>query len=391
MRTPEEELAALDAQCLRRSLRYLDSPQQPQTILGGRPLVNFSSNDYLGLANHPQLKRQLQEAVAQYGAGSGASRLVCGGSAPHRRLEGALAEAKGTQTAISFSSGYAAALGTLTAILRKGDVVILDKLSHASLIDGARLSGATIRVFPHNNLAKLASLLEWAVAEVGLDGRIVVVTEEVFSMDGDVAPIPEIATLARKHGAWLLVDSAHAFGLLPRAVALPSEEKIIHLGTLSKAVGLSGGFIATTQVMADLVVNSARSFIYSTAPPPALAAAAGWVVEHYLPSHEAKAAREHLWALLHLFSEEMGLPAPQSAIVPFILGEAETAMTASRELLHAGFLVPAIRYPTVAKDAARLRITFTASHSETQVLALVAALRALPCQAVPLKATNGTK
>jgi 8-amino-7-oxononanoate synthase len=384
MREPADELRALEAQGLRRRLRNLTGLQQPQTELDGRTLVNFSSNDYLGLASRPELQQVFREAVDQYGAGSGASRLVCGGLPPHRHLETVLAAAKGTEAALAFSSGYATAVGTLSGLLEKGDVVILDKLSHASLIDGARLSGATLRIFPHNNTAKLQALLQWAVGHTdATTGRIVVVTESIFSMDGDQAPLREIAQLAKSYGAWLLVDEAHAFGLfgvtgggLVKELGLESLVDL-QMGTLSKALGLSGGFVAARREIIELLVNKARSFIYSTAPPPAVAAAAAWVVEQWLPSAAGQTARKVLWEHVRQFSAFLGLEHASSAILPMVLGETEKALAASERLLAAGFLVPAIRYPTVAKNSARLRITLSAHHTAEQREQLQTALAAL--------------
>ncbi len=383
MRSIEEELRVLHASSLHRSPRVLESPQQPCVETGGRVARNFSSNDYLGLASAPEVKEALLQGIGRWGAGAGASRLVCGTLSPHRALEEALADFKGTGAALTFSSGYAAALGTLTALLRKDDIVILDKLCHASLIDGARLSGATIRVFPHNNLDRLDHLLHWARGQAPADGRILVVTESVFSMDGDRAPLAEIAALKNRHGVLLMVDEAHAFGIMGRGGRGLAEEAgvaasvDIHMGTLSKSAGLHGGYICGSGALIDLLINRARSFIYSTAPPPAVAAAAHEVVTRLLPGGEGERRRERLWALLARFTEGMEgrVTAPASAIVPLIIGEEAAAMAAGAKLLEKGFLIPAIRYPTVARASARLRVTFTAAHEPGDVDALVTTLR----------------
>ncbi|MDB6139891.1 MAG: 8-amino-7-ketopelargonate synthase, partial [Verrucomicrobiaceae bacterium] len=268
------ELAQLDAAGLRRRLRVLDSAQGTVVRLEGREVVNFSSNDYLGLAGSEELRAAFAECISKYGAGSGASRLVCGGMAPHHRLEEELAAFKGTQAALTFASGFAVALGTITSLMGAQDVIILDKLCHASLVDAARLSGATIRVFPHNHLGKLEKLLASPAATAR---RVLVVTESIFSMDGDAAALAGIVELKDRHGAWLLLDEAHGVGVLgPQgrglAAALGLEQRVeLQMGTLSKAFGLSGGYLAASREVIDLLINKARSFIYTTAPPPALA------------------------------------------------------------------------------------------------------------------------
>jgi 8-amino-7-oxononanoate synthase len=243
----EEELERLSARGLLRTLRHLDSPQSPQVVLCGREVVNFSSNDYLGLSNSDELKAAFIEGIERYGAGSGASRLVCGGSQPHQRLERALAEFKGSEAALAFSSGYAVPLGVIPALVGAGDWIILDKLCHASLVDAARLSGATLRVFPHNHMGKLERLLESATRDMAR--RVLVVTESIFSMDGDAARLAEVVELKDRFGAWLLLDEAHAVGVLgPQgrglAASLGLESRVeLQMGTMSKALGLSGGAV----------------------------------------------------------------------------------------------------------------------------------------------------
>jgi 8-amino-7-oxononanoate synthase len=382
----DDELRELRGRSLLRKLRTFDSPQQPELEQTGQPLLNFASNDYLGLAVEPALREAAKAAIDRYGVGSGASRLVCGTLGPHTRLEETLAQFKGTEAALAFSSGYACAVGTLTALARAGDVLILDKLCHASLIDGAKLSGAELRVFPHNHLGKLESHLEWA-RENFPEGRKIVVTEAVFSMDGDRSPLAEIVEIKKRFGALLMVDEAHAVGVLGRhgrglTDALRLEGEVdIQMGTLSKALGGAGGYIAGSRKLIELLVNRARSFIYSTAPPPAVAAAATAALE-WLLSEEGEKRREQLWRNLGHFGEQMPqLFADgrkiQSAIIPMILGESTRALEASERLGEKGFFVPAIRYPTVAKDAARLRITITARHTPAQITALCGALRAV--------------
>lgn len=372
----EARLAELREQDLWRELHVLDSSQGAEVTREGRRLVNFSSNDYLGLAAHPAITTALHEGIERFGAGAGASRLVCGTQAPHAELESALAAFKGTEAALAFSSGHAVALGTIPALMGRGDTILLDKLCHACLVDAARLSGATIRVFPHQHLGKLERLLQTAA------GRVLVVTESVFSMDGDITPLKEIVELKDRHGAWLLMDEAHGVGVLgPQgrglAAQLGLEARVeLQMGTLSKALGLSGGYLAASRAVIDLLVNRARSFIYSTAPPPCIAHAARAAVG-LISGAAGDELRHALWENLRHFTQHMRLPeVPESAIVPWIVGAEAQAVDLSRRLLERGFLTPAIRHPTVARGAARLRLTFSAAHTSAQITALAAALRA---------------
>ena len=385
-----EQLQALRAHSLHRTLREIGSAQGSIVELVGKRLINFSSNDYLGLANDPRLRDAATAAIAKFGVGAGASRLISGTQSPHLELESALAKWKGTQAALCFSSGYAAAVGTLPALVGKGDVVLLDKLSHASLIDGAKLSGATLRVFPHNHLGKLESHLEWTKREHP-NARVVVVTESVFSMDGDRVPLRELIELKKRFRALLLLDEAHALGVIgPNGRGLAAEEGLnedvdVQMGTLSKALGVSGGYICGSRSLVEWLINRARSFIYSTAPPPVLAAAARAAVE-FLASPDGEDRRLQLWKRIELMRENLPQdrqstlrekPRPASAIFPWIVGDEQGAIDLSRALQAEGFLVPAVRYPTVAKGSARLRITVTAAHEEAQIMALTDALRRL--------------
>lgn len=380
MRTPEQELAELEAASLRRRLRTIGSPQLPHCLIDGEACLSFASNDYLGLANHPAVIAAQQEAAARWGAGSGSSRLICGGQTPHEQLEETIARAKHCQAALTFANGYATSVGTLTALLRKGDTVIIDKLAHASLIDGARLSGATIRVFPHNDLQKLKKLLVSSTNGSDADARILVVTESVFSMDGDLAALPEIIALKNQYGALLLCDEAHALGIYG-ATGMGLAEELgcsagidLHMGTLGKAAGVAGGYIAASRSFIDLLINRARSFIYSTSPPPAQAYSAHAALQ-IITSAEGQELRQQLWQRIKQFSELTHTPCPQSAIIPWHIGDASRALAAANFLRqHSGILVPAIRYPTVARNAARLRITLTAAHSEEDICRLVHAL-----------------
>jgi 8-amino-7-oxononanoate synthase len=394
----DAELEDLRERSLLRRLREIESSNGPDMEFAGRKLVNFASNDYLGFASEPALREAAKAAIDQYGVGTGASRLVSGTLSAHVRLEERIASFKHTEASLVFSSGYATAVGTLGALCRRDDVVILDKLSHASLIDGAKLSGAVVRVFPHNHLGKLESHLSWA-RENYPDARIVVVTESVFSMDGDWAPLQEIITLKNRFNALLLLDEAHAVGVIGHhgrglAAYLDLADKVdIQMGTLSKALGCSGGYICGSRRLIDLLVNRARSFIYSTAPSPAVAAAAHAAID-FLDSPAGERRRQTLRGNLAQFAEEMpGLfgngRKVQSAIIPVVLGSATAALEAAQDLGEKGYFVPAIRYPTVPKDAARLRVTISARHGANQISGLCGLLRSLiPVQPVQPEATD---
>jgi 8-amino-7-oxononanoate synthase len=303
----EEQLKVLRAASLDRHLSEIGTAQDPEIEIAGRRLLNFSSNDYLGLANDPRLRQAAIAAINEFGVGAGASCLISGTQPPHVRLERALAEWKGTEAALCFSSGYAAALGTIPALVTKNDVVVLDKLCHASLIDSAKLSGAIVRVFPHNNLRKLDSHLEWARHEHP-GKRVLIVTESIFSMDGDRAPLRELVQLKEQFDALLMLDEAHAVGVIgPHGRGLAAEENLsddvdVQMGTLSKALGASGGYICGSHDLIEWLINRARSFIYSTAPPPAIAAAALAVV-NFLSSPEGEERRLLLWEKINLMRQ----------------------------------------------------------------------------------------
>jgi len=302
---------------------------------------------------------------------------VCGTLKPHAELEAALATFKYSEAALTFPSGYAVAMGTIPALLGAGDTVILDKLSHACLVDAARLSGATIRVFPHNHLGKLERLLQTAT------GRVLVVTESIFSMDGDACPLAEIIALKDRHGAWLLLDEAHAVGVIgPQGRGLAAQLGLagrveLQMGTLSKALGLSGGYLAASRQVIDLLINRARSLIYSTAPPPCIAHAARVALE-MLAGDAGELRRQRLWRHLGVLHDQLKLEhAAESAIVPIIIGAETRAMELSTRLREEGLLIPAIRYPTVARSTARLRITLSAAHEEVHVERLAEAVKHL--------------
>jgi 8-amino-7-oxononanoate synthase len=378
----QTRLEALERGKLLRGLRRISSAQGPRVILNGRKVLNFSSNDYLGLAVHPKLREAAEKAFKDYGAGVGASRLICGSVAPHHRLEEGLAEFKGTERSLVFSTGYATAVGTIAALVSKSDVVVIDKLVHASIVDGARLSGARLRVFDHNELNDLERILKWAAQQRASGGQILVVTESLFSMDGDIAPLREIVELKDRYGAWLMVDEAHATGLfganrtgLVEEFGLSGQVEV-QMGTLGKALGSAGGYIAGARVLIDYLVNRARSFIFSTAPPSSVSAASLAGIE-VVRSSEGGKLLERLRANVGKFCKESGTPAAagNSPIVPKIIGAEENALSAAEALLEKGILVPAIRYPTVARGSARLRFTFSAAHSNEDVSKLARAMQ----------------
>lgn len=375
MRDPDSELNDLDQAGLRRQLRRIDSPQGVKINLAGSgEFLNFSSNDYLGLANHPANKASFTANIERYGTGSGASRLVCGSQSPHHELEEKIAALKNAESALTFSSGFATATGVIPALCGRDDIIILDKLCHASLIDGARLSGSTIRVYPHNDLLKLEKHLEWATEKVQANGRILVVTESIFSMDGDRAPLQEICDIVTDSPALLMLDEAHAFGIIgPQGRGLAAELGIenqvdLQMGTFSKGTGLSGGYLCSSRSLIDLLTNKARSFIYSTAPPPSLAATISDCLD-LITGDEGDQLRSKLWTNVHAFRTKA-----ESAIVPVIIGENEPTLEAAEKLRNKGLLVPAIRYPTVPRGTARLRVTLSAAHSDDQIESLNDAL-----------------
>ncbi len=382
----QEQLEALRARSLERKLRETSSAQGPEVQIAGRRLINFSSNDYLGLAGDSRLCEAAIGAIREFGVGAGASRLVSGTQSPHLRLENALAKWKQAEAALSFSSGYAAAFGTVPALVSKDDVILLDKLCHASLIDGVKLSGAILRVFPHNHVGKLENHLEWARREHA-GKRILILTESVFSMDGDRAPLHELIELKKRFGALLMLDEAHAVGVIgPNGRGLAAAQNLsddidVQMGTLSKALGVSGGYICGSRSLIEWLINRARSFIYSTAPPPGIVSAALAAV-NFLGSSEGEERRRLLWERIALMREL--LPGDgsnkkatdaSSSIFPWIVGDEQAAIDLASALQKEGFFVPAIRYPTVAKGSARLRITVTASHGENQIRSLCEAIK----------------
>jgi len=386
-------LKTLREQNLSRELRRIDSLQSPRIQISGQSFLNFSSNDYLGLANHPSLKEAAIKAVEKFGAGTGSSRLICGSIAPFHDLEEALANFKKTEAALTFSTGYAAVMGTITALMGKEDVIILDKLVHACIVDAAKLSGAKLRIFDHNDLNDLDTKLQWAKVRIQNPvSRILIVTESVFSMDGDCAPLREIVALKEKFGAWLMVDEAHATGIIGQkgcglADTLGVGSQIeIQMGTIGKAFGASGGYVCGSRVLIDYLINRARSFIFSTAPVPAAAAAAK-VALQIVQSPEGEMLRFQLQRNIANFKSAISIQQSTipTAILPLILGDETLALSTATKLRNRNIFVPAIRYPTVARGAARLRITFTAAHSAADIAELSHALGEMKAELPDLK------
>jgi 8-amino-7-oxononanoate synthase len=376
-----EELQRLRAQHLYRTRRVLESPQGVEVRVDGETLLSFCSNDYLGLANDARVIAAFRSGAERYGAGSGASHLVTGHSIPHHALEEELAAFVGAGRALLFSTGYMANLGVVSALLDRHGTVFEDKLNHASLIDAARLSGAQVKRYAHGDLARLEALLD------ATEGERFILTDGVFSMDGDVADVTRLATLARRHAAWLLVDDAHGLGILGvqgrgtlEHFGLRPQAPLILLGTLGKAFGTFGAFIAGDEDLVEYLIQRARPYIYTTALPPAVAEATRASLRIVQEEGWRRAALNARIAQFRSGIAQLGLtlldsPTPIQAL---ILGEAQTAVAASDALRARGILVPAIRPPTVPAGSARLRVTFCAQHSARQVERLLEALAALP-------------
>ena len=370
---PERLSAALDQRKREGLFRHrltLESAQGPVIRLAGREYLNFCSNDYLGLAAHPKVIEALRSAALEYGVGSGASHLVCGHSAPHHQLEEALAEFTGRPRALLFSSGYMANIGILTTLLQRGDHVFQDRLNHASLLDGGLHSGARFQRFLHNDVSSLEAKLTTA------DGPKLVVVDGVFSMDGDTAPLADIAALCTAQDAWLMVDDAHGFGVLGQrgvgsteVAGLDDAAVPVLMATLGKALGTAGAFVAGSELLIEGLVQQARNYIYTTALPPAVAAAS---LESLRLLQNESWRRVYLAGLIARFrrgAEQLDLPlmASASAIQPLLVGDARRATSLSEKLREKGLLIAAIRPPTVPAGTSRLRITLSAAHSEEQV------------------------
>lgn len=377
----DSKLNDLKRDHLKRELRQMGSAPGVEIDFQGKRILNFSSNDYLGLASESFLKESAHQAINRWGCGSGAARLICGNLRIHEQLEEATALFKGSAAALTFSSGFAVPIGVIPALVGKGDTVILDKLSHACLIDGAKLSGAKIRVFPHQNLSYLEKILKET------KGKRLIVTESVFSMDGDLAPLREIVELKEKYGAWLMVDEAHATGIfgtrgagLIESLELSSHVEV-QMGTYSKALGSAGGYVAGSRKLIDLLINRSRSFIFSTANSP-VSSAVSLDAIHWVQSETGKKRRFDLKENISYFSEKLGESSSaqsfsnhKSPIFPWIVRDEDQALTFSQEILENGFLTVAIRYPTVPRHKARLRISLSATHQKSQIDRLLTVIR----------------
>jgi 8-amino-7-oxononanoate synthase len=370
MKTLEQDLAQRRAQHLYRERLVLESPQGVEVRIGDETLLSFCSNDYLGLANHPDVIAAFRAGAEHYGVGAGASHLVSGHSRAHHALEEELADFVGAERALLFSTGYMANLGVVSALTDRHDAIFEDRLNHASLIDAARLTHAKVRRYPHADAGRLGAML----AETRHPGLIM--TDAVFSMDGDIAPLAELHQLAASHGAWLLADDAHGFGVLGKngrgsfeQLGLAPRAPNILMATLGKALGVFGAFVAGDAVLIETLIQRARTYIYTTALPPAVAEATRASLRLVCAEPWR---REHLRALVTRFragAQNLGLTLMESMtpIQAVIIGESERALTISQRLREHGILIPAIRPPTVPEGSARLRITFSATHTEAQV------------------------
>jgi 8-amino-7-oxononanoate synthase len=370
-------LAARRAEHLYRQRPLLQSPQGPEVVVDGRPLLAFCNNDYMGLASHPEVVAAWQTGAERWGIGGGASHLVIGHSTPHHALEEALAEFTGRPRALLFSNGYMANLGTVTALVGQGDTVLEDRLNHASLLDAGLLSGARFSRYLHNDSDSLISRLDKAV------GDTLVVTDGVFSMDGDIADLPALAKAAKASNAWLMVDDAHGFGPLGANGAgivehfgLGIDDVPVLIGTLGKSFGTAGAFVAGSEELIETLIQFARPYIYTTSQPPALACATLKSLELLRTEHWR---RGHLHALIKQFREgaqAIGLKLMDSftPIQPILIGDSGRALRLSQLLRDRGLMVAAIRPPTVPAGSARLRVTLSAAHSEAQVQLLLQAL-----------------
>jgi 8-amino-7-oxononanoate synthase len=383
----ERGLADLDAQGLRRNRRVADSPCSAHMTVDGREVIGFASNDYLGLAAHPLLVAAMIEGARRYGAGSGGSHLLGGHSRAHAQLEDELAEFAGgfsdAPRALYFSTGYMANLATLTALAGRGTTLFSDALNHASLIDGARLSRADVQIYPHADMDALSAMLDASDAATKM-----IVTDTVFSMDGDLAPLARLVELAERHGAWLVVDDAHGFGVLgPQgrgalAQAGLRSPNLVSIGTLGKAAGVSGAFVVAHETVIEWLVQRARPYIFTTASVPAAAHAVSASLR-MIAGDEGDTRRAHLHTLIErtraMLKATPWLPVDsETAVQPLIIGANEATLDIAAALDRAGLWVPAIRPPTVPEGTSRLRISLSAAHSRGDLDRLEAALSVLP-------------
>jgi len=366
----ESELNELSRLNRKRELRLVESPQDAEVMINGRRVILLCSNNYLGLANSPELKEAAIKAIEKYGTGSGASRLISGNMLIHRELEECIARFKGTETALLFNSGYHANLGVIPAIAGKKDLILSDELNHASIIDGCRLSGAEVIVYPHLDVNFVELSLKKSTHR-----RKLIVTDGVFSMDGDIAPLPELSFLAKKYNALLMVDEAHATGVIGengRGIVnyfgLTDEVDII-MGTLGKAIGSFGAYVATSKTMREYLINRARSFIFSTSLPPPVCASA-------IKAINIIETRQDIIKKLHTNVEMLksglrdiipGIPGNQIPIIPIIIGSEKRTMSVCEQLLKEGIFIQGIRPPSVPEGTSRLRATITASHTEKHI------------------------
>jgi glycine C-acetyltransferase len=358
-------------------LRVLEEPQAPECTVDGRRVINLASNNYLGLTTHPKLREAAIAATKKYGVGSGAVRTVSGTMSIHMELEEKIARFKKTEACVVFQSGFAANAGTVSAILGKDDFIISDELNHASIIDGARLSKAKIKVFRHKDTAHAEELLKEVAGE---PGHKLIITDGVFSMDGDIGPLPALCDLAEKYGAIMMVDDAHASGVLGKNGRGTPDHYNVHgrvdvqVGTLSKAIGALGGYVCGSKDLIDFLYHRARPFLFSTSHPPSVAATC---IAAFDVLEQEPELMDKLWANTHFFKKELGLlgfniggintPASETPITPIIIGEGRLTMDFSRELFNEGVFTPGIAYPTVAEGKARLRTIMSATHTQDQL------------------------
>ncbi len=381
LRDFEQEVTNLEAQHLRRQVRIVESPADTTIIIEGHQLISMASNNYLGLANHPVVKQAAIDAIKQWGVGAGAARLISGNMAPHAQLERDLAQFKQVEAALTFGTGYMANLGLIPSLIDQDGLILADRYCHASLIDACRLAKGKLRVFHHNNVEHLEKLLK----KRERDCPTLVVTEGVFSMDGDLAPLPDLLTLCQSHDATLLIDDAHGTGVMgPNGRGTIEHfglnpQDLLQMGTLSKAIGTSGGYVAGTASFKEYLLNTSKAFIYTTAPPPAMAAAASAGIQVIQNEPER---RQRLWNNRNFLYSELKaqgfhLTNTQSPILPIIVKSPETALKMSQALYEAGIYIPAIRPPTVPKNSSRLRITVSSEHGKKLLQKVVETIQKL--------------